>query len=192
MSFGFNTQITAIEKMIGDVIGKRRNEGRDILFFAAANNDGLNSAEMFPASDLNVISVRGTDHTGAPLQEYNPSPWPQKAAHSRFGTLGKNVPYDCADKSSQKSGCSVATPILAGIMATIIQYVGYVAASNKRLQKRVRTRDGIQQVMGHMADSVPGNSCYKYVSPWKFFQRSDEERIALIVNALAELQRIAK
>ncbi|RSM17130.1 hypothetical protein CDV31_004023 [Fusarium ambrosium] len=192
MSFGFNTRITAIEKMIGDVIGKRRNEGRDILFFAAANNDGLNSREMFPASDLNVISVRGTNHTGKPLQEYNPSPWPQKVGHSCFGTLGKDVPYDCADRCSQKSGCSVATPILAGIMATIIQYVGYVAASNDLLQNRVRTRDGIQQVMGHMADSVPGNPRYKYVAPWKFFQRTEEERIALIVNALAEMQRIVK
>ncbi|RMJ16652.1 hypothetical protein CDV36_003673 [Fusarium kuroshium] len=78
MSFGFNKRITAIEEVIRDVIGKRRNEGRDILFFAAANNDGLNSHEMFPASDLNVISVRGTNHTGEPLQEYSPSPWPQK------------------------------------------------------------------------------------------------------------------
>jgi hypothetical protein len=189
MSFGFNSQVTAVEEKIAEVIRKRRSEGRDILFFAAANNDGLNSREMFPASHPNVIAVRGTDHTGAFLQDYNPNPWPQKAGHSLFGTLGKDVPYNRADKSSQISGCSIATPILAGIVAIIIQYVDHVAAGDKDLQDRVRTRDGIQQVLRHMGDSEHGDQRYNYVAPWKFFQRNEEERMALIVNALAELQR---
>ncbi len=185
MSFGFKTRIPSVEKVIRDTIMKRRDEKKDILFFAAANNDGLNEKEMFPASDSNVISVRGTDHSGAFLQKYNPDPWPNKQGMPRFGTLAENVCYDCADRSSIKSGCSFATPILAGLVATVIHYVEH--KGDMSLQRHMRTRDGILQVMDHMAYS--NDRGYKYLAPWKFFERSDEERIALIRNALAALQR---
>ncbi len=189
LSFGFPNWITAVERAIDKLVRERRDKGRDIIFFAAANNDGLNSPEMFPASDPNTIAVRGTTHTGAFLPEYNPNPRPQKAGLSCFGTLAKDVPYDIGDRDSKKSGCSVATPILAGIVATVIQYIGHVAAADTRLQERVRTRDGILQVMSHLADSAHGDQRFKYITPWKFFARDDDERIALVRNALAELQR---
>jgi len=186
MSFGFGTQIPAVGKVIHNTVLRRTDEKRDMIFFAAANNDGLNEKEMFPASDVNVISVRGTDYSGAFLPKYNPDQWPNKQGQARFGTLAENVPYDLADEQSVKSGCSLATPILAGLVATVVQYVEHMG--DPSLQSRVRTRDGILQVMGHMAQS--NNPTYKYLAPWEFFfQRDDEERIALIRDALAALQR---
>ncbi|KAB5536136.1 peptidase S8/S53 domain-containing protein [Coniochaeta sp. 2T2.1] len=184
MSFGFDVRILAVEKAISETITKRREAGRDILFFAAANNDGLNNDEMFPASDPNVISVSGTDHSGAFLQKYHPNPRPNKRGIPRFGTLAENVPYDCANEHSFRSGCSLATPILAGLIATVVQYVEHMGDDG--LRHGVRTRDGILQVMNHMADS--NDMSHKYIAPWKFFKRNGEGRIALIRSALDELQ----
>ncbi|KAL8364562.1 hypothetical protein RB595_003717 [Gaeumannomyces hyphopodioides] len=184
MSFGFDVRIRDVEKAISEAITRRKEAGRDILFFAAANNDGLNYEEMFPASDANVISVRGTDHSGTFLQKYNPNPRPNKRGLARFGTLADNVPYDCADKHSSKSGCSLATPILAGLVATVVQYVEHMGDDG--LRRGVRTKDGILQVMNHMAHS--NDLGHKYIAPWKFFEKDDEGRIALIRHALDELQ----
>ncbi|KAF6822502.1 hypothetical protein CMUS01_11058 [Colletotrichum musicola] len=41
---------------------KDRIAERKVLFFAAANNDGLHSSELFPSYHESVISVRGTGH----------------------------------------------------------------------------------------------------------------------------------
>lgn len=186
MSFGFDARIRAVEKAIRETIKKREDAGRDILFFAAASNDGLNKGEMFPASDVNVISVRGTDHSGAFLQKYNPSQQLSKRGLPLFGTLAENVPYDCADRHSSISGCSVATPILAGLVATVVQYVEHMGDDG--LRHGVRTRDGILQVMNYLAHS--NDSGHKYIAPWNFFfKRNDEGRIALIRHALDELQQ---
>lgn len=65
MSFGFESRVDAIANVIHRVVGDRGHERRDIIFFAAAHNDGLNSNEMYPASDPHVISVRGTNYEGA-------------------------------------------------------------------------------------------------------------------------------
>jgi hypothetical protein len=188
MSFGFLTRLDSIEDAMADVIRERRKEKRDILFFAAANNNGWNSKELFPASNETVISVRGTDHTGAFVQKYNPEPWSLKRGTPLFGTLGEKVPYDSGNPAVDLSGCSLATPILAGIMAMIIQYVNHVTNGDTRLGAGLRTRGGLLQVLHHIADEGLNNRWY--VAPWKFFfERDEEQRLALVRHALAELQR---
>lgn len=87
-----------------------------------------------------------------------------------------------------KSGCSIAAPILAGIAATVIQYVAYTSADDPNTQRLIRTRDGIQAVMREMGESANGEQRSVYVAPWKFFKRNTAQRIALVTNALAELQ----
>lgn len=186
MSFGFGRRDDTVGRAISEAIAQRRQTGRDIVFFAAANNDGLNSEEMFPASDSNVISVRGTDYSGEFLQRFNPNPWPNKRDMARYGTLAEDVPYDCANKLCTKSGCSLATPILAGLVATVVQYVEHMGAD--RLKQGVRTRDGILQVMDRMAQITALGQNFKYIAPWRFFEKTDEGRLALIVNALDDLQ----
>lgn len=190
MSFGFASKVDAIDDAIANAIHERKKQKRDIVFFAAANNDGRNSKELFPASMKTVLSVRGTDHMGAFVQNFNPEPWSEKKGSVLYGTLGQEVSYDIGNQKLHMSGCSLSTPIMAGIVATIIHYVDRVAGENPltaSLGRGLRTREGILQVLSLITDD--GFDSRRYVAPWKFFERSAHERIALVTHALAELQR---
>ena len=114
MSFGFKNDVKAIQEAINDAEKKRKSQ---ILFFAAANNSGENEPEMFPARSEAVISVRGTDHMGEMVPLYDPPNWAHKGGN-QFCTLAKEVP--CGFYQEKKSGCSVATPIMAAIAAAVI------------------------------------------------------------------------
>jgi hypothetical protein len=185
MSFGFPRRESSIRDAIHDAIVEKRNRNKEIVFFAAANNDGSNSKELFPASHESVISVRGTDYTGAFVNKYNPEAWPENKG-PLYGTLGDSVPFDIGDPACKISGCSIATPILAGITAMIIQYVNYVANGDARTCARIQTRAGVLRVLYYIA--IPKSEDRRYVAPWEFFERNEEDRLVLIKHALAELQ----
>ncbi|PTB66171.1 serine protease [Trichoderma citrinoviride] len=189
MSFGFPFKVREIENAIADANRRRRDAGRsEVIFFAAANNDGANSEELFPASHEAVISVRGTDHTGAFINKFSPKPRPQKAGGLLYGTLGQNVPYDIGDAGAQASGCSVATPIMASIVATIMQYVNYTGGLDEETRARLRTREGVVQLLEHISEKEDSGH-RRYVAPWMFFRWNDMERMSAIVYALSKLER---
>lgn len=189
MSFGFPFIAREIENAVADVNRGRRDNGKsEIVCFAAANNDGSNSEEMFPASLETVISVRGTDHTGAFINKFNPKPRPRKIGSLLYGTLGHNVPYDMGNTDLQISGCSIATPILAGIVATIMQYVNYTVGLDAETRTRLQTKEGVLQVLEHISEKEDSGN-RRYVAPWIFFRWNEAERSAAIVYALSKLER---
>ncbi|KAK3360391.1 peptidase S8/S53 domain-containing protein, partial [Lasiosphaeria hispida] len=111
--------IQAIREAIADAVHIKRGA---ITFFAAANNDGFNSREMFPANmGESVISVRGTNRNGGFESKYNP---PTSSDEAVFGTLGVDVVSDWpgSDIGRAMSGCSVATPIAVTIAAMLLEY----------------------------------------------------------------------
>lgn len=66
MSLGFDEEIhvngeRVITKAILEAVARTNNR---ILFFAVAANDSGNRKEMFPANDIHVFSIRGTDDRG--------------------------------------------------------------------------------------------------------------------------------
>lgn len=188
MSFGFhNGDVAQIRSAIDEATTARTRAGRGILFFAAANNQGLNQKEMFPANHRDVIAIRGTDHMGKFRQEYNCDPYPDKENQCRFGTLAAEVPYDCLDATCCKSGCSVATPIFAGFVATIIQYLDSLGVSGdptSMLRGGIRKREGIIQVTT-LLTKRPSNE--RYVRPWSFFEQPEDRRLALVTTAIGSL-----
>ncbi|KAK8144345.1 hypothetical protein G3M48_005932 [Beauveria asiatica] len=125
MSFGLAKHVAEIRDAIRDATHHKR--GR-ITFFAAAANDGLNRREMFPANFGDpVISVRGTNRSGAFEPDFNPA---TSASGPAFGTLGKDVYLDWIDEEGRRciSECSVATPIGVGIACMVLEYTAYRAA----------------------------------------------------------------
>ncbi|KAL7810618.1 serine protease [Trichoderma gracile] len=189
MSFGFPFKVREIENAIADANRGRRDSGQsEVVFFAAANNDGANSEELFPASHETVISVRGTDHTGAFINKFSPKPRPQKAGGLLYGTLGQNVPYYIGDAGVQTSGCSVATPIMASIVATIMQYVKLTGSLGEETRARLQTREGVVQLLEHISEKEDAGN-RRYVAPWMFFRWNDTERVAAIVYALSKLEK---
>jgi subtilisin family serine protease len=151
MSFGFDHEIPgannrlAISNALSDALHTRNQQ---ILFFAAAANEGGNQPEMFPANHPHVISIRGTDDKGW-LQRYNP---PRGYADMDcFMTLGQDVPgaglssLDGEEAEAYHSGTSVSTPIAAGIAGILLSYARLYKDD---LYKYLGARDGVTRASG--------------------------------------------
>lgn len=181
MSLGFkDTKRAVVEAM------KKATEKRERIFFAASGNEGGNEPERFPANHEGAISVRGTDHHGVFV--YDSPPQVADSGSIRFGTLAKDVPCECGDLVPRtRSGCSIATPILAGILATVMQYVYHLRRPD--LHEALRRKDFILQVMFDICDFERENR--RFVAPWLFFERDEKGRATLIENALHKLPRIS-
>ncbi|KAE8441485.1 hypothetical protein EG329_004909 [Mollisiaceae sp. DMI_Dod_QoI] len=191
MSFGFSDEVPLIQDAITNAENIKKHK---ILFFAAANNDGLNQKEMFPAFSESVISVRGTTHDGSFVQQYNPETWSHKDGMKLYGTISQNVPCDWTAGQLTKSGCSVATPIMAAIAALIIWYVSCESArfgGLKNVEDLIRTRRGILSVFGVMTEEQKQPSIYhRYLAPWQLFSdgdATDVKKVSMISYALSKL-----
>jgi hypothetical protein len=183
MSFGFPHEVTSISEAIVDA--EKVKEGK-VLFFAAANNDGLNMPEMFPAFFESVISVRGTRYDGSFDPQYDPAPWPHKEG-MMYGTLAKGVACGWTPGCLVKSGCSVATPIMVAIAATTIWFVTYQENRfSEGARDVIRTRRGILSVFGVMTEDQPGTK--RYLAPWQLFGRG-AVKVSSIGHALDKLPR---
>ncbi|RSL42017.1 hypothetical protein CEP53_012424 [Fusarium sp. AF-6] len=166
MSFGFNSEVTPIKNAI---VKAERLKGGEILFFAAANNDGLNEPEMFPALFESVISARGTECNGEFIQQYNPKSWSHKTG-AQYGTLARDVPYNWPIAKPTKSGCSVSTPILAAIAALLISFVDNQKDWDAE-RHAIRTRRGIVSVFNFMAQDLDSFNSRLYVAPWQLYEQ---------------------
>ncbi|EEU40755.1 uncharacterized protein NECHADRAFT_99144 [Fusarium vanettenii 77-13-4] len=170
MSFGFSDEVKLIKDAI---VEAERLKGDKILFFAAASNDGLNEPEMFPAFFESVISARGTKHDGEFIQQYNPKSWGHKSG-IQYGTLARDVPYGWPASMPTKSGCSVATPILAAIAAMLISFVDSQESWDAE-RHAIRTRRGMTAVFNLMARDQ--NSFDRlYVAPWQLYENRRQPR----------------
>ncbi|KAL7936124.1 subtilisin-like protein [Trichoderma chlorosporum] len=184
MSFGYQEEQEAINEAINKAIYHRHNQA---LLFAAAANYGGNQREMFPARHDQVLSVRATNHHGA-FSHFNP-PADRLETHV-FGTLGTNVPgsgLSTCDEQVYKTGTSIATPIAAGIAATILGYARLGDASNRfgedAHMEKLGTKRGMSQVFMRLSRQMVEKHFYLY--PQEFFQEMTEmQRDALLIEAV--------
>ncbi|KAH6637314.1 hypothetical protein F5144DRAFT_647443 [Chaetomium tenue] len=180
LSFGFPRHVQGIRDAIADVVHNKRGA---ITFFAAANNDGFNRREMFPANlGESVISVRGTNRAGSFEPKYNP---PTSSDEPVFGTLGVDVLSDWPGMETGKlmSGCSVATPIAVAIAVMLLEYA---AARPRDFEpgdlKLMRTRRGVFEMFKEI--SVHAGDHRRYVAPFNLFRLSEDVRLAKLKTAL--------
>jgi len=149
------------------ILEAEKTKNGKILFFAASNNVGLNMPEMFPAFFESVISVRGTRYDGSFHPKYDPARWAHKEG-TNYGTLGENVPCGWTPGCLVKSGCSVATPIMVAIAATVIWIVACEENTfSERARDVIRTRRGILSVFDVMTENQKGSN--RYLAPWQLF-----------------------
>ncbi|KXX82219.1 Major intracellular serine protease [Madurella mycetomatis] len=177
MSFGFEKDINIIQKAIIEAESKTGNK---IVFFAAANNSGQDELERFPARSESVISVRGTDYRGGIVAPYNPPNWPYKP-RDQFCTLAKDVPCGFF---APKSGCSVATVIMAAIAAAVIGFVEQESHFTQAERSNVRTRRGLVSVFSTMAAGRETAKGRWYVAPWQLFE-NNRKPLYIIGSALS-------
>ncbi|KAK2689589.1 hypothetical protein QWA68_011989 [Fusarium oxysporum] len=120
MSFG-------IREFHEDMKEAIRNAGKkQTLMFAAASNDGLNHGRAFPAKDSGVFCIHSSNGNGVP-SGFNPM---AEEDDVNLSLLGENVeshwPVGTNGHNSNirvMSGTSVATPIAAGIAASLLSFV---------------------------------------------------------------------
>jgi subtilisin family serine protease len=173
LSFGFADDKKAIHDAIIDA-----EKDHSIMFFAAANNDGRNEPEMFPASMETVISIRGTFHDGSFDPQYNPK---SSKYGPQYGSLARDVPCGWTSDSLTKSGCSIATPIVAAIAGLIISFVDR-EDSMEEYRDLVRTRKGMISIFSMMSDERQASRLE--LAPWQLYERHRSPKY-LIGHALS-------
>ncbi|KAK6359284.1 hypothetical protein TWF696_000446 [Orbilia brochopaga] len=179
MSFGFNNRVPAIELAI---VGAGQATARSpAVFLAAAANNGANSRELFPAYLHPVISVRGTDSYGTFVGAYSPPPVSMNEGLPMYGTLGENVPYAAGETSS---GCSVATPIMAGMIALIMQWMAYKGA-DADAQRKLRSTAGVRELFKRTG--VPRGDNRYYVHIWNLFANDGKECVTRVEAAMLDV-----
>lgn len=178
MSFGFDHEILvdgkpAISNAISEAL---RIRDQQILFFAAAANEGGNQPEMFPANNPQVISIRGTDHRG----------WLQRFNHPKgntgidcFMTLAQDVPGAGLSRDGGnevcKSGTSVSTPIAAGIAAMLLSYARLYGDDLKRFQgdkPALSTFSGMHSIFKKLSTDMNG---FYYLTADNFLFKGNHE-----------------
>lgn len=181
MSFGFEQEIDIIRHAIDEA---QAIKDQSIILLSAAGNDGGNSSELFPAWLSSVISIRGTDHSGDFISSFNPSNHDFNSGQPAYGTLGVNVPCSWPSESAleEMTGCSIATPIAAAIVAVIIN------CASESDQKLLRTQKAILTVFKRMA-AERSNGLW-YLAPWQLVHTDDQEgRKSFLNGAIQKLPR---
>ncbi|KAL9017858.1 MAG: hypothetical protein Q9185_004806 [Variospora sp. 1 TL-2023] len=92
-----------------------------VLVCAAASNGGAKDDVAFPARDSPVICVHSTNKQGKP-SDFTPNPLPFTP---KFAVIGENVEaaWPGCENGHSQSGTSTATPILAAVMALVLEFV---------------------------------------------------------------------
>lgn len=159
------------------------------ILFAAASNEGRNGKRTFPASyDPFVICVNASSGDGS---HNGINPGPAENTYN-FMTLGVGVETTVKDRGNAtqgqprqqdipayrtvyKSGTSFATPIAAGIAATVLDLAMRAEAVSGRAVKELRNFSGMRRFLQRMAvpdpEVKPDNGTY-YLAPWTLWEEN--------------------
>ena len=169
MSFGFETK-EALRSFEKNVLPKARRPGKkDVLLFAAASNDGANAGRAYPANFSTIFSIHSSDALGNP-SNFNP---PAQLGDS-FCVQGQEI---FGGGPVRLSGTSFATPIAAGLAATLIEFLRqnwpYTGDETKKKNALadLQTYAGMTKVFTLMAKE---RNQYQILLPWLELFRTGE------------------
>lgn len=171
MSFGIREYHEGMSTAISNALNKRT------LLFAAASNDGANFGRAFPAQYPSVFCIHSTDGNGNP-SSFNPT---ASETDVNFSLLGENVssywPAGVGGHNQSvkvMSGTSVATPIAAGLGASVLSFVRqqdqHVAEPAERLGPWLKNNNSMDAVLQSMVTRRRGVG-YDYITPHVLFDK---------------------
>ncbi|KIY04232.1 uncharacterized protein Z520_00926 [Fonsecaea multimorphosa CBS 102226] len=151
------------------------HSGFRTLLFAAASNDGANLGRAFPAQYPSVFCIHSTDGNGNP-SNFNPT---ASETDVNFSLLGEHVSshwpagMNGHDQTVRAmSGTSVATPIAAGLAASVLSFVRqqdqHIAVESERLGPWLKRDNSMDAVFKSMVRRRRGVG-YDYITPHVLF-----------------------
>ncbi|KAF5662747.1 intracellular serine protease [Fusarium heterosporum] len=169
MSFGIREYHELMSLAISNALNKRT------LLFAAASNDGANLARAFPAKYPSVFCIHSTDGNGNP-SAFNPT---ASETDVNFSLLGESVSSHWPaglnghnQSVNVMSGTSVATPIAAGLAASILSFVRQqdqeTARESESLGPWLKRDNSMDAVFKSMVRQRRGAG-YDYITPHVLF-----------------------
>ncbi|KAF5723718.1 hypothetical protein FMUND_1537 [Fusarium mundagurra] len=171
MSFGIREYDESMSTAISNALNHRT------LLFAAASNDGGNLGRAFPAQYPSVFCIYSTDGNGNP-SKFNPT---ASETDVNFSLLGEHVLSHwpaglngIEQTVNVMSGTSVATPIAAGLAASILSFVRQqdqnIAVESERLASWLKRDNSMDAVLKSMVRQRRGRG-YDYITPHTLFDR---------------------
>jgi Subtilase family len=165
MSFGLRGPVDEVRAVIEAYCHKK-------IMFAAASNNGGNFGRAYPADDLNVICMHSTDGEGN-KSKFSPSPQEDRP---NFSILGESVESSwppgvegCQQPVRCMSGTSVATPIAAGVAATVLAFARHhEQKGDERLVKLLNSPRCMVAILRLMVECKRDK--YDYITPWWLFK----------------------
>jgi hypothetical protein len=192
MSFGFDRQVG----IIGDAI--KTAEDSNILFFAAASNNGGNARLSWPARHSNVFSIYASDGYGNKYWR-NPT---QQRHDDNFAVLGSHVnAWWPSGQKILRSGTSTAAPIAAGLASMILHFIRQhqqesvqslrnAGENAEEVLERLTTFSGMRSVFRLMVERDAENrDGYSYIAPWWLLDRS-VSHTTVLDKIMGELRQV--
>ncbi|RAH76630.1 hypothetical protein BO86DRAFT_325223 [Aspergillus japonicus CBS 114.51] len=176
MSFGIREHSQPIKAAIANAIHCQT------LLFSAASNDGANLGRAYPAQDPSVFCIHSTDGHGNPSM-FNPTADDKDVNFSLLGECVSSHWPVGKDGRGQTvkvlSGTSVATPIAAGLAASVLSFVRqqdqHIKPGSEPLGPWLKDFGSMDAVLRSMVRHTRGAG-YHYLTPHVMFDRESTRK----------------
>lgn len=178
LSFGFPKGVPAIQQAIDQAVARNK------IVFAAASNDGSNTARAYPASHDRVIAVHAADGLGN-RSAFNPTP----VKHDdNFCVVGEQLEGAWSDVGVRRmSGTSFAVPVAISIASFMVGFIRKSVHDHEKWLVPLLSYEGVKAMFQILSEGR--DKGYDLVNPLAHFSGARSSGEALLREVEKRLDR---